>query len=35
MSRKSKFVREPYRKVEAAKEHELNIEHELTTDGET
>ena len=34
MSRKSKFVREPYRKVEAAKEHELNIEHELTTDGE-
>ena len=35
MSRKSKFVRNPYRKVEAAKEHELNIEHELTTDGET
>ena len=34
MSRKSKFVREPYRKVKAADEHNLYIEQELTTDGE-
>ena len=34
MSRKSKLVRNPYRKVEPGKEHNLYVEQELTTDGE-
>ena len=34
MSRKSKLVREPYRKVEKADEHNLYMEQELTTGGE-
>ena len=34
MSRKSKLVRNPYRKVEKADEHNLYMEQELTTGGE-
>lgn len=35
MSRKSKLVRNPYRKVAAADEHEIYVEQELTTDGKS